>query len=568
MTDTNSNRPISPEAVAAKLAAVRNFEYPQITEELAAEPRLVEMLLHLQFVSLPENYAGGLRKFTADLIADSRDLIGTAQMRALGERKLTGALAKVIYDGLHANAKRQVGGHDDGDALSDLMDFRREEWDASEGRFVDRFHPSSVARRNRKDAERREREASLERLLAGAAWPLFHGVCLHNAGEDLSTYFRHLCELSNVGFRRIEAFNEFEHSSGAPWYFVDVATAVLRWIDRRKGEIAATIAETEVTRNVFKWLGKARSTSRAVMISGNSRFGKTESLRTWCAMNPGLARLVNTPASNSEGELLREVAKALGLEIGQNGSAARLRDRIDYVLSNSRLMLVFDESHLIFPVNFSRNTAPARLNWVRRSVMDAGLPCAFCSTPQSYNSAQKRYVKTTGYAIEQFTGRLLKTVELPEELSREDLLAVARIHFPKLAEPYLQYVVEKTVVTERNYVSDLEKIATLARDNAQECGRRLPTLADIKSAIADVLPPITRAAPAPDAVSAAHGEETEAPILRPSRTARAGGVKPPSTASSRSVQLGLRVKNSPTFDGSRINFGAENPADVIQADGD
>ncbi len=558
MSDTNSNRPISPEAVASKLAAARNFEHPQITEEITAEPRLVEVLLFLLHVSQPENYAGGLRKFTADLIADSLDLIGTAAMRKIGERKLTREQAAEIYNELPGKAKEAVGGHDDADALLDFLLIGAEEWEEPE-----RFHRSLTAR-ERHEAAHREREASLKKLLAGAAWSLFHDECVGRARENLSTYLRNLCELGPVGFHRVCNL-EYRNSGGAPWYFVEVALALLRWIDRRKVEIAATIAETEITKHVFKWLGKARSTSRAVMISGNSRFGKTEALRTWCAMNPGLARLVNTPASNSEGELLREVAKALGMEITPTSTASRLRDRIDYVLSHTRLMLVFDEAHMIFPLNFSRNTAPARLNWVRRSVMDAGLPCAFVATPQSYDSAQKRYVKTTGYSIAQFSERFLKTVELPDELSREDLLAVARIHFPKIAEPYLHYVVEKTVATERNYVSDLEKIATLARDNAQESGRALPTLEDIKSALEDVLPPAARPALAP----ATTGDEIgsgESPALQRSGRGRAGAVQAPRIAVSRAMQPAPDAALAGA--GGRITFGAENPAELTHTDGD
>jgi hypothetical protein len=46
-----------------------------------------------------------------------------------------------------------------------------------------------------------------------------------------------------------------------------------------------------------------------------------------------------------------------------------------------------------------------------------------------------------GFAMEQFDERILKTVQLPEELCEADLLAVARIHFPELASEYLQFVV-------------------------------------------------------------------------------------------------------------------------------
>jgi hypothetical protein len=205
-------------------------------------------------------------------------------------------------------------------------------------------------------------------------------------------------------------------------------------------------------------------------------------------MHPESCRLVATPASNALGDLIREVAISLGMEVAGQYGGRDLRDRVDYVLRFSHLQLCFDESQLLLPASFSRNTAPARLNWVRRSVMDQGVAAVFVCTPQSYLPAKRRFVKATGFAMEQFDERILKTVQLPEELSEADLLAVARIHFTDLSEEYLQFVVAKALATERNYVSDIEKIATLAKDNAREHGRKLPVLADIKAAIADVLP--------------------------------------------------------------------------------
>src|SRR5262249_35640922 len=94
----------------------------------------------------------------------------------------------------------------------------------------------------------------------------------------------------------------------------------------------------------------------------------------------------------------------------------------------------------------------------------------------------------TKFAMEQFDERFLKTVYLPNEICEEDLLAIARIHFPKLAEEYLRFVVKKALATERNFVSDIKRIAALAKDEAREQGRKPPLLADIKAAIADVLP--------------------------------------------------------------------------------
>jgi len=106
-------------------------------------------------------------------------------------------------------------------------------------------------------------------------------------------------------------------------------------------------------------------------------------------------------------------------------------------------MLIFDEAQFPFPTRFGRRGEPPRLNYVRRAIMDLGLPTAFVYTPQSWKRVEKNYLKATGYTIEQFEGRLLRSaVVLPDELSsqRDDrgcqnplpraLGTTSRIHCP------------------------------------------------------------------------------------------------------------------------------------------
>ena len=112
-------------------------------------------------------------------------------------------------------------------------------------------------------------------------------------------------------------------------------------------DLYSTLAETGVTRLVFRWMEKARAMQRPIMISGNSRLGKTEAVKLLCDMEPGNYRMVNTPASNAIGDLFREVGKVPGIEIAA------------------------------LPAIYSRNTAPARLNWVRRSIIDQKIAAVF-----------------------------------------------------------------------------------------------------------------------------------------------------------------------------------------------
>jgi hypothetical protein len=80
------------------------------------------------------------------------------------------------------------------------------------------------------------------------------GECLRPFAEaGLSQYLVELCERPDVRFTR-PALSE--GGQRAPWYFPRVADAILRFIDRRKLEATSTIAETAVSREIFKWLGK------------------------------------------------------------------------------------------------------------------------------------------------------------------------------------------------------------------------------------------------------------------------------------------------------------------------
>ncbi len=481
---STDNRPINPLRVAEKMHRARNFDNLALVAEFNEEPRLVEVLWALQFFSQPARpkpghegqwiggYRGGLRSFTDDLIADSLDLIGTPQMRQLGVVRYDREMASAVYNEIPWRERSLGGSGEDWmfeAALSDDEDSR----DPWLGRSVNQT--------------RRVSDRAIERIVKKANRAAFQNLCLAAARESLAGYLRNLCEVPNVLFH--ENPNGERWTDGqAPWYFTDIAEALLRFIDRLSDAARRQIAETEVSRQVEKWLGRAHATRRGVLISGTSRFGKTESVQTFCEAHPGKARLVQTPSSNSESDLLRAVAKSYGMEIGPKQRGYQLREEIGYLVDQAGLMLVFDEAQGIFPASFGRNTTPTRLNWIRRSVLDCGVPAAFICTPQSYQNARRKFLRATNFAIQQWDERLLQTVHLPEEVPHKDLLAIARIRFRALRSEYLEYVVSAAKLTERNYVSDISRIADLARLNAEETGRRDPNLAEIKAAIADVLP--------------------------------------------------------------------------------
>lgn len=467
--------PILAETLASKIEKLENLELSDLFDFTVQHgPRWIRALWFIQYMSWPRNYSGGLSKFANDLISSSIADIGPASLHAVGDRfegdQYTRVMAEVPY-----HVRRELCGTH--------ADF----FEVVNGDLVER-------------APRRKKEEVTPAKV--------RGFCMELARRGLAEYLKQVCENPKVSFQQPGRVDDDQPTIAAPWYFPRILDAILAFVDRRRESLRSRIAETEITQLVSRWIKKSRTTKRCVMISGNSRFGKTEAVKLHAEIHPESCRLVNTPASasNSLSDLIREVAISLGMDVSGKG-ARNLRERVDYVLRFAHLQLCFDESQLLLPASFSRNVAPARLNWVRRSVMDQGIAAVFVCTPQSYLPAKKRFVKVTGFAMEQFEERILKTVHLPDELSEDDLLAVARIHFEGLRDEYLRYVVETALATERNYVSDIEKIATLAKDNAREHDRTLPTLADVKAAISDVLP--TRATIVPN-----HSEKPEKPPFK------------------------------------------------------
>ena len=86
-------------------------------------------------------------------------------------------------------------------------------------------------------------------------------------------------------------------------------------------------------------------------------------------------------------------------------------------------------------------------------------------------------------------------IELPEEISEAEKLAVARIHFPGYPENYLLAVTKRvSVVRASSIYALIQKVARMSWAIANEHGRERPVYADIKEAASEVLPTL----PAPD----------------------------------------------------------------------
>jgi hypothetical protein len=463
--------PIRPEAVAAKLAAIRNYEHPESLEQITQRPRLIELMWHLQYESCQP---GGLWKFTEHFLSEFPERLGTPSLVKAGDRNLTVDQKAAVF----AEIPERRAPHVNVSAWDEMMD-----------------HCS--------DRSREEVDAAYKKAVRAALAPhdaaSFKEICRTAAMEVLPKYLARLCANASTGFVGAEETitvidnpdsrysRPYERTLESVWFFHDVIGALLEFIDRRAARVRQRLAMTEVASVIFDALDYALDEKIMVRIEGSSRFGKTESFETWTAMRPGLARLVRVPSTNSMSDFLKRVAEALGMDCSYGSRTDRLRERIEYVLKHGGLFLVFDEGAWCIPQNYSATTPPSRLNWMRDVIVDSGLPMAIAVTPQSFNPAVNRYVKKTGYTMEQFIGRNFLVKRLPNALSEADLIAVARIHFPELDEDSHGFIASEARLA-NNYLQAVEAISRRARWLAKRHARPRVTFADVEAAAAEVLP--------------------------------------------------------------------------------
>jgi hypothetical protein len=369
----------------------------------------------------------------------------------------------------------------------------------------------------------------------------FIDLCEEAARSRLPELLAMLCD-GRVGSSTFEISGEASPTRmpGIAWCFQDLPCAVLRVMEEHAKDVSKRLAMTEVARRCFNELEYAWSEKVLVQIEGDSRFGKTEAIKTWCAMYPGRARLVTTPCSSSEADLYRAVADAMGISYTPATSGRVLKDLVEFTTRHAGMMLVFDEAHWLLPTRYTSTTAPMRLNWLRTQIVDRRLPCVIVSTPQAFQNGVQRFVQKTGYTMEQFMGRRMIKLRLPAELDEADLHQVARIHFPQLNDDHLLLIVAKAMQSE-NYLQAVEAIATRARYLARQAGRTSVCLAQVDRAIEDVFP----TQPSPGTIVAAPRQQSRKARAEPLQPARNEDAAPGSGRQTRPDSEALTIAERP-----------------------
>ncbi len=476
------------EAIAAKFAAIDSLDYPQLEEQVERQPRLREMLL---FIEWRARRRGGLVGFAAEILKQFPERVGTKTLREAKGERLTVEQKVAIYNELPS-------------CVSQGIQPGRDSHAADQTTALALLQCNSAAEVAALEAED---QWDLEAALKDWDRALFKALCEKAALERMPHYLASLCNEIDHGFeeRLIAGFDSAPNQwrIGETWYFDDVIGAVLRMMDLRAGRNQERLGRTALSRNLIDNVRYAQGESCLVAIEEDTRFGQDEIAQVLCLSYPGQMRAVTVPSSNTLADLLHAVADGLGIGYAQGVTQSQLADKIGFVLKHTRMLLVLRFAEFLVPQNYARNTAPARLNWVRTEILNRGLPLVILVRPQrlcrgaekgmhvkpeSFCIEADRFARRTGYDMTRFKPALL--VPLPDEISRQDLVEAARIRFPELSAGCVEKISSQAVLCE-NYMEAFEAIAKRTRWIAAQGGRTAPSREDVHLAISEVI----RAAP-------------------------------------------------------------------------
>jgi hypothetical protein len=278
--------------------------------------------------------------------------------------------------------------------------------------------------------------------------------------------------------------------------FRDLRPALFEYMDRWEKERLERLVITEVGRKVIEALDYAESQRCLALVEGFARTGKSYVAKAWCVARPGRRRYLSLTESTSDKEFFREIAKALRAASSYGFKGNELRERVNDILQLGHLSLVIDEAHFLWPTRNVREATPRRIEWVRTSLANHGVPVVMVATHQ-FTKAQQQIEKHTNWSSEQLVGRIAFCAKLPDRLDPKDIEAVARFHLPEAEPRSIKFLVDY-VVASKKHLASIEHGVKAARHQAALAGRAKVTYADIMLGFNNTVLPSDRAlAPQP-----------------------------------------------------------------------
>jgi DNA transposition AAA+ family ATPase len=439
-------------------------------------PEHREIALFLQYVS---NLPGALEKLAADLLAAFPERLGTPPMIRFGLKP------DAVF-----NADQVCAVRNDYSLFEDDFPLRGEI----------QYGPYEFFRTLTTEEENKKREESLS---FPSSYPVsvFLEICRENFITKAPALLRQFCIDPAFGIERLNLVT-----------FHDLPDALIEYIDQWEKKTLAGLVVTEVGAKVLEALNYSEDQKCLALVEGFARTGKTFLAKAWCAARPGRRRIVSLSEASSEKEFFREIAKALGAAASYGFKGNELRERVNDILRPGYLTIVIDEAHFLWPQRNLREASPRRIEWVRASLANYGVPVVMIATHQ-FTKAQQQIEKHTNWSSEQLIGRISFCAKLPDHLEKDDIAAVARFHLPEADARSIAFLVDY-VIASKKHLASIDHGVRAARHEAHKAGRSTVTYKDVMIGFNNTVLPSDR-----NLANAAQGAETGA------RTRRKGQSK-------------------------------------------
>jgi hypothetical protein len=202
-----------------------------------------------------------------------------------------------------------------------------------------------------------------------------------------------------------------------------MADAVRKYQDAYEVRVREEFVQTTIGKEIFETLDHGLGIGKMVVIEGESGSGKTTAVEAWCAAHQGEVRCVSLSGITHKTGFFQKLATAIGLAASKR-KATDMQVKVEDFFRKTRLMLVIDEAHYLFPQHQRSHSSPELVDWVNTALVNQRVPVALVCTDQ-FAKLKSRVEKRTGWTSEQLEHRVKRYTKLPGTPTKEDLEAVA-----------------------------------------------------------------------------------------------------------------------------------------------
>ncbi len=204
---------------------------------------------------------------------------------------------------------------------------------------------------------------------------------------------------------------------------IRIAEAVRKYQDAYEVRVKEEFVQTTIGKEIFETLDHGLGIGKMVVIEGESGSGKTTAVEAWCAAHQGEVRCVSLSGITHKTGFFQKLATAIGLAASKR-KATDMQMKVEDFFRKTRLMLVIDEAHYLFPQHQRSHSSPELVDWVNTALVNQRVPVALICTDQ-FAKLKARVEKRTGWTSEQLEHRVKRYTKLPATPTKEDLEAVA-----------------------------------------------------------------------------------------------------------------------------------------------